>query len=956
MAGKAMRSLVDLRSGADALKQIPDATGDATALSSKFKTDGTAISNTQVATKQSLPPEEWTGAAADAASAEIQKLGAKTTELGQAFLDASSPLEEWSTNLGNVRTKITTLQGDWDAAVAQYHTDVEAAGPNPSKQTFISTPGNLPNNDEAIAAYREAIRAAREKLRSAQDDFQRKYHSYLNECSTYAQIAATRINNARRHIVSDEAGAAGRSTVGASLFPSDTMPIASGAAMWADAQDKAPEIAEDLKKQPKTVEEVRAFNEKWGNLLGNPFYVNALSQYVTVDDIYNASLDALGAGDGRTPRPGSNPGSSVYLFNKNLGTLLAMSTGGSNVSDSMAGAQASFDLLADHLTGKDGVKVSELVQSKLDQLKESGWKSYTIPGYPEGVPEYSLQGYEVFGQLAGYAARENPALALGSGFYENPAGGVSVFADMVKWDHDYDVGFRALGDFGGHRVNMSLIPFGQNEADKGHYDPLQSVFELSDTPDTLDADDNPLLNQAEEYRLEKFRSALDTNTSFNVGNKPINLVRYLTGSRGASMYTGNVFLDGGEAFGKAINDATAPTEWSGVEDLSDPAYNAWKADAKHRSSIIANLIAGYVDGLDVDHGAIDKIGGEDIFGQNNSALRSWMGTILAPHVSDIAENIHDPAKDKDNLVAWGEDPRNGHSTIRLNDHLVERLTGKDGLLQDLAFDRPEVVDNDLAKNNNPLDDQYVGGRLPAIKALQIAAYDGYIDELRRGMQGSDASSVIDNATSRWSGLICQAYDADLEREIAIGASEDAANKRIRSVFDFVANAAIPAAAGKFPVAGEIASAAMKAAAGAGKDAFLPINNADEAAKANQAVQAAQALSYQLGQQQSGGGNSPSLGTIVQELLETGVTRAIYESSGWTEDGVSVREHPEVLQGELADKCLENGTIRNWTDLSGTDQVWVEGHFANGDYEESYNGLANNGALQRVLAELEKKKG
>ena len=86
MAGKAIHSTVDLRSGADALKQLPDATGDATALSGKFKTDGTAISNTQVATKQSLPPEEWTGAAADAASAEIQKLGAKTTELGQAFL------------------------------------------------------------------------------------------------------------------------------------------------------------------------------------------------------------------------------------------------------------------------------------------------------------------------------------------------------------------------------------------------------------------------------------------------------------------------------------------------------------------------------------------------------------------------------------------------------------------------------------------------------------------------------------------------------------------------------------------------------------------------------------------------------------------------------------------------------------------------------------------------------
>lgn len=957
MAGKAIGSAtsVDLRPGAEALKQLPDATGDASELSATFSKDETAIKNTQVAQNKSRAPEEWTGAAADAASDEIQKLGTKTEQLAEPFRGASAALNEWATNLGSWRDQIKTLQSDWDSAIAKYHKDVAAAGPDPAGQTFISAPGApVPSNQEAIAEYNRAIKSARRTLHSAQEGFKTTYTGFLEKCSADAQSAANKINAARREVVSDQAGAGGRDAVGASLFLPSELPTVSGVAMWAHAQEVAPEIAEDLKKQPKTVEEVKAFNEKWGDLLGNPFYANALSQYVTVDDIYNASLDALGAGDGRSPRPGSNPGDSVYLFNKNLGTLLAMSTGGTNLSGATAGAQVSFDLMSDHLTGKDGVKVSELVQTKLDQLKEAGWKSYTIPGYPEGVPQYTLQGYDVFGQLAGYAARENPALALGAGFYENPAGGTSVFADMVKWDHDTKAGEVAHLSYAGRAVNMSLIPFDQTDADKGHYDPLQSVFELSDTPDTLEAHNNPLLNQAEEHRLEKFRSALDTNTSFNVGEKPINLVRYLTGSRGASMSNGSVFLDGGEAFGKAISDATAPTEWSGAEDLSDPAYNAWKADAIHRSSIVANLIAGYVDGLDVDHGATDKIGGEDIFGKKNSALRSWMGTILAPHVSDIADNIHDPAKDKDNLVAWGEDPSNGHSKIRLNGYLVERLTGKDGLFQDLAFDRPEVVDNDLAKNSNPLDDQYVGGRLPAIKALQIAAYDGYIDELRRGMQGSDVSSVIDSATNHWSGLICQAYDADLERDIAIGVSEDAANKRIRSVFDAVAGQAIPALAGKIPVAGGIASAAMKAAAGAGEDAFLPINNADEAAKANQSAQATQALNYQLGQQQSGDGNSPSLGTVVQELLQTGVTRAIYESSAWTENGISVHEHPEVLQGELADKCLENGTIRNWTDLSGQDQVWVEGHFANGAYEKSYNDLANNGTLQRVLTELEKK--
>ena len=402
MAGKTIGSAsdVDLRPGTEALKQLPDAVGDATELSAKFSKDGTAIKHTQVAQHKSLPPEEWTGAAADAASDEIQKLGTKTEQLAEPFGGASGALNEWATNLGSLRDQIKTLQGDWDSAIAQYHKDIAAAGPNPSGQTFISAPGAVPSNQEAIAEYNRAIKTARQTLRSAQDGFKTTYTGYLSQCSEGAQTAANKINAARREVVSDQAGAGGRDAVGASLFLPSELPTVSGVAMWAHAQEVAPEIAEDLKKQPKTVEEVKAFNEKWGDLLGNPFYANALSQYVTVDDIYNASLDALGAGDGRSPRPGSNPGDSVYLFNKNLGTLLAMSTGGTNLSGATAGAQVSFDLMSDHLTGKDGVKVSELVQTKLDQLKEAGWKSYTIPGYPEGVPQYTLQGYDVFGQLA----------------------------------------------------------------------------------------------------------------------------------------------------------------------------------------------------------------------------------------------------------------------------------------------------------------------------------------------------------------------------------------------------------------------------------------------------------------------------------------------------------------------------------------------------------------------------
>ena len=69
------------------------------------------------------------------------------------------------------------------------------------------------------------------------------------------------------------------------------------------------------------------------------------------------------------------------------------------------------------------------------ELKTSGRELYTHPA--TGLrSEKALYGYDIFGQLAGVAVEKNPSLTLGSSFYDQPASGSSVFADMVKWDHD----------------------------------------------------------------------------------------------------------------------------------------------------------------------------------------------------------------------------------------------------------------------------------------------------------------------------------------------------------------------------------------------------------------------------------------------------------------------------------------------------------------------------------------
>ena len=70
--------MADVRRGAEALPQVPLVEMSAESVATDISRQGTAIGNTQVAQNRSLPPAEWTGQAADAASAEIQSLGDKT--------------------------------------------------------------------------------------------------------------------------------------------------------------------------------------------------------------------------------------------------------------------------------------------------------------------------------------------------------------------------------------------------------------------------------------------------------------------------------------------------------------------------------------------------------------------------------------------------------------------------------------------------------------------------------------------------------------------------------------------------------------------------------------------------------------------------------------------------------------------------------------------------------------
>ena len=862
MAGKAIGSAtsVDLRPGAEALIQLPDATGDASELSAKFSKDETAIKNTQVAQNKSRAPEEWTGAAADAASDEIQKLGTKTEQLAEPFRGASGALNEWATNLGSLRDQIKTLQGDWDSAIAKYHKDVAAAGPDPAGQTFISAPGApVPSNQEAIAEYNRAIKSARRTLHSAQEGFKTTYTGLLAKCSEDAQSVANKINAARREVVSDQAGSRGRGAIGVELFSSDS-PILNAAAQWAHAQEIAPEIADALKKEPKTIQDVLDFNNKYGEYIQNPFYATAISQYVTADDIYKASIDAKAASMQGATDSATNTAAS-FLFNKNLGSLLVMSTGGANYSDTTLSAQQAFAAVSKGLVGKDGASVEEIIQANLNEIRNAGTTDYDLTVLGAESNQFRLQGYDIFGQLTGYAARENPSLTLGADFYKDPNGGTSVFNDMIKWDHETHGAARAYSN-SGQRDAFGLIPVDGTEADSAHFDPLQSVYELSDVPDNLEGEHtiSDASKAVEAERMRSMQDALLEKTPFSVdgdwngdgtkSKEQIPIMRYLTGIR-AEGYP--PFPDGGEAFGLMAEDVTRPMDevpnpdaaaYDGGESNPDyiaaqKAREAWEASSKTQAALVGNFVAGYQDGLDMHAGSF---GGENEYGHQAAKLRPHAGTILANWVESFTD---DPVVKSDSTsgdtasIATGPagelSPMTGRARFFLNQQIHDKLFGKNGVFTDLAFDQPKQLEGQETPDYYG-DDKYEGGRFPALNTIHAAAYAEFQNALHSTMgedyhrdvtdttPGPTWENNVSEVTKKWGTFMWNTDQAAVTAGSQIHDQIAARNAVIRKGID-AAMSAIPT--GKIAgftgaaVVRSLASSAMNQGANSVLDQFLP---------------------------------------------------------------------------------------------------------------------------------------
>ena len=800
--------MADLRSGAQALPQVPRVAMSAEAVATDINRQGTAIGNTQVAQNRSLPPEEWTGAAADAASSEIQKLGEKTVTLSEAFSPAAAALNDWASAVNSAISDVTGMQNEWDTAVHDYNKAIEEAdaayeahGSPLDAQLYgggsdwYSDPngGWGSRSHDRSVAYNNASAA----LKAAQDDIRARYVERLNKLDDAAQTAADKINAAREPIVSDEAGAGGRSVVGVNLFGSDT-PLLAGAEQWEDAQVQAEQMAEVLKKQPMTMQDIMTFNEKWGDLLENPFYAYALKQRVSTDEIYAAVLNA-------GTLAGEDPNHPSYTFNKNLGTALALATGGANLSDSNRENQKIFDSVSSGLVGENGLRIDQTTLRTLDELKNTGRERFAPPGYDNAAPEFTMDGYDIAGQIMGLAGRENTSLTLGPGFYADPRFDPilgekvhvkSVFQDMVAWDYEVGAGSRATENYTGSAWRMNLVPYEHGNRDTmGYLDPLQNIFTLSDTPDYLHGNSDEVLQQYEDKRLAALRYVLASDGPKDAGgtaeSEKMNMTRYLTGWRGLAANGGFAYIDGGDAFGDMVNDASART--AKPLSPSDPGYKEWQADDQLRAQVAENFLVGYEDGL--NHNADTTSTGEDVFGNSNPKLRSWLGTVVAQRVDDLAY-MSDKANFSATDTGHSINPHSGYSMMNLSGEQVRHLYSKTGFLADLTHDRA------------------------AYQNLSDAAWMGYSKEVRDlvgadyGTDGKGWLNNFESKTKGWDTLINGIDTAPKDAGTALSEAEQRTNAEHRAAIDF-ALSVVPV--DKIPVVGPGLSVAKTFAEGIWKD-------------------------------------------------------------------------------------------------------------------------------------------
>ena len=317
---------------------------------------------------------------------------------------------------------------------------------------------------------------------------------------------------------------------------------------WDYAREVGPQMLDDLDKAANSKEQlteaqVKKLQNKWGKDLQNPFCVQAMADAYRAKHGKDANFsDMLNRLAVNTAGPAYIPDESERAtrasFTERIGTAMALSTGGINASGAEGlGRSETYALMKDRLFGQDGsTKISQIETSNIADIKASLDTIYTR----EPGAAWQIRGYDIYSRATGYAAGKNPDLAYSRTVYER--GDNSLAAKLVTYDHDHERGLemkRVMDD----AVSWPIVNHTTKDQDLFNQvkDPLQSLYLLSDTPDSMQGADfttsHPGLEKLEQERLKSARGFLNQSTSFEVeddwdrngkdSSEKIPMVRYL---------------------------------------------------------------------------------------------------------------------------------------------------------------------------------------------------------------------------------------------------------------------------------------------------------------------------------------------------------------------------------------------------------------------------------------------
>lgn len=779
--------------GADVMPLPPDVRDAVSKLSEGYRYARGMIQNTQVYSCPAYRVPEWVGEAKDAYMESIRRLGKHTHGFAGVFVSPAEALGQWSDAVGVAISKtVPDLWERYDQAERNYQGNLQDLAERVRQETAAGRQVSA----EEIADARRGLLELRDE---DQANILAEYKAAMTALDAVAGEAAGKLTAALDSFV--EPGKQGsRNQVGSELF--NDIPVVDGQAEWEQAQELAPQIAKKMEDTGLTREELQEFHDKYGSLLSNPFMANALAEQLTPKQILDFANRVSGF-----PREDSGVREEVL---KQIGATMVLATGGMNLSEATAHDQTAFESAKAGLLTGDNRTLSDHTRNFMEQLKQAGREKFHYRGLPSYGSDWEVSGYSTLSQIMGEAGKANPGLALGSAFFDAPHGGRSVAQDLVVWDGEERRGRRLPGYMGAPSMFVH---------DQTMCDPMHAMYTLMDTPEGLESESvNSVLRTVDKARMDGVRGFLasdidpglvDANNDGVVDSEDgkINMTRYLTGGRlGGVPSSGNPmngysgFQDGGEAFGRMLSQASikdmdadmnAPDPKAYAGGKNDPeyikareAYLALKQDDLNRAKIASNFMAGYQDGLDK---WADDLNGENAFGRSNSALRSYAGTILAPHLGGVSDAI----KDQGSGVAetGAIEQTGGHAVAKFTSLDANRFKARGGIFQDLAFDNPKLIDAGDPKN--PFDDKYENGRLPALQTLRIAAHENYMHDLdvaNRTGGHRDRVEALKQVVKSWADITDSLYVAKADAGTAMAKAMDLQNQRWKDGIGTVLNA------------------------------------------------------------------------------------------------------------------------------------------------------------------------